>query len=170
MSNLLDLSEWSRKHTLVGVFLLMLLVAGYYFGHQSFVAPAKEVAAQVADIPAPKALPDLTEEDKAAINAAVPVGASGDVAAELVKIAEGFDVRILSLEVGELATAGAQVYRGDLGSESYNAELSASTEAAVEAFLLAVSENPRYIRVDSVRVMNEDGVRLNMGLTVFYQQ
>lgn len=150
--------DWARKHTLLGVFILIALVSSYLFAYTSWLLPLHELAEEQAEMNAAMPSTDMPADRLAEINAAVPTD-PGDATSVLGPIAEVHDLLLESTtEEPDVEPPGIFTQR------RYTADFTANSAEGVASFLAAVEDNPRHIQVNHLTV---SGLQLTLDVTLF---
>lgn len=153
--------DWVRKHTFMVVFLIVALISGYLFAYTTWLMPlqklADEQAEANAEVPTGALTPAIIEET----NAAVSETAEG---AELVlgPLATTHGLTVQAIDAAEGGVA-AEAFEQTTEKVTFTAP----SIAAVDAFLNAINQQDRYIQVNELAIQNEDGVRLDLVVTLF---
>lgn len=158
--------HWDRKHTIASVFLALVLVVGYAFAHMYWIVPATASAIE-------QQTTETARQEAAAMAAATEQSAEVSIPAERGDVSGEFEelatISGMSL-VSATQTEAVPDEIGSFTSTRYSVEVSGTDMASVDSFLDALEANPRYFRVDSLRIRDDNGIRLMMAVTAFHKE
>lgn len=181
---MMNVPDWNRQHTLMLVIMGILAVGVYVFGHMYFVSPVAENAAVQQEVlvekptGVPPLPPDVTPEDLAKAEKAIPVGGTpADALTIIEQIGKDTGVSIASV------TSDTEPAQGEPRRPRQSAPLpqnvtevphtikfTADTLQNANAFLDGLNNSERYFRTDRMMLSQNDGVSVDLSVTAFIRE